>query len=83
MNMKLLGLKVLLGVVVAGSFGTLLGVYQPKAHASASSLYQDNPARVCVDGIVHYKWVSSRTAAVQAVTVAVTPEGKPRTCNGQ
>lgn len=44
---------------------------------------QDYPESICVDGILHYRWfVSNKMGGkiLKAVTVAVTPEGKPRTC---
>lgn len=86
MNFPRPGLKILVVSVAAGSLGILAGVFQPHTNAYASgpahtSSYE--PQRTCVDGILHYKWIQGRNSILQAVTVAVTPDGKPRTCNGQ
>lgn len=65
-------------VVVASA---VVGMAKPtKAVASTPAIRADSPDVVCVGGIVHYKWYNSR--GLQAVTVAVTPEGKPQTCIG-
>lgn len=57
-----------------------LAVVLKPTPAEASSR-QDTPVSACVDGILHYKWFAGRNLGLFAVTVAVNPDGKPRTCS--
>lgn len=73
-------LSTLAAAVVVASAVAGMVMKPSKAVASTPAIRADSPDVVCAGGIVHYKWYNSR--GLQAVTVAVTPEGKPQTCVG-